>query len=118
MNKKELQRYINMAARVLWSKDGVIVFKNMSPNVNHRYHNVPPIHIVAFALDKPIFIRVRQPKRTRQPPLIVLDGDRFGLPGTYVSVAATRGGLDRLAGLIVETVYRRRQELEKMDTHG
>jgi hypothetical protein len=118
VNKKELQRYVDMVARVLWSKDGVIVFKNMSPNANHRSHNIPPIHIVAFALDKPIFIRVRKPKRTRQPPIMVLDGDRFGLPGTYVSVAATRGGIDRLAGLIVETVYRRRQELGKMDTHG
>jgi hypothetical protein len=118
VNKKELQRYVDMVARILWSKNGVIVFKNMSPNVNHRYHSLPPIHIVAFALDKPIFIRVRQPKRTRQPPLIVLDGDRFGLPGTYVSVAATRGGIDRLAGLIVETVYRRRQELGMVDTRG
>lgn len=118
MKKKELQRYVDMVARILWSKDGVIVFKNMSPNANHRYHNVPPIHIVVFALDKPIFIRVRPPKRTRQPPLIVLDGDRFGLPGTYVSVAASRVGIDRLAGLIVETVYRRRQELGMVDTRG
>ncbi|MCI4407969.1 MAG: hypothetical protein JHC26_02670 [Thermofilum sp.] len=118
MRKEELQHYVDMIARVLWSKDGVIVIKNKSPHVNNRSHSLPPIHIVVFALDKPIFIRVRPPKKKRQPILIVRDGDQYGLPGTYVSVAATRGGIDRLAGLVVEAVYRRRLELGKIDTYG